>query len=348
MGWVKHWAGKWSVVSCSYFGQYYTLSIASLLKARMQRTAIISSNGHAACFFPKGELDAFGKTLAAQADANPAVLGIWVKELRAQTDCITSLLKRLRTEEAGKKQIAEFEAALRKYTAPHIAVKKVVDYLPPHLLQEWLPELEAARLYSEKVYTETEEYMTGVVARIAKETGYAVAEVESMTSDELEKYLLTGRMPPAKILRERHRKCALLFKDGKYVVKKGPAAEKTSREVSEPSIQGQIRGTPAYPGRARGVVKVVLDPRKALAFEKGDVLVAAMTRPEYLPLVKRAAAIITDAGGILCHAAIVARELNKPCITGTMNATKMLKDGDFVEVDAAKGFVAIIRKSKGS
>jgi pyruvate,water dikinase len=64
-----------------------------------------------------------------------------------------------------------------------------------------------------------------------------------------------------------------------------------------------------------------------------------MTDPNYVPLMKKASAIITDAGGILCHAAIVSRELKIPCIIGTKNATFALKDGDRVEVDAEKGTI---------
>ena len=64
-----------------------------------------------------------------------------------------------------------------------------------------------------------------------------------------------------------------------------------------------------------------------------------MTTPEFVPLMQKAAAIITDQGGILSHAAIVSRELGKPCITGTENATSLLKDGDMVEVDADEGVV---------
>ena len=75
----------------------------------------------------------------------------------------------------------------------------------------------------------------------------------------------------------------------------------------------------------------------------GDVLVTNMTTPNYLVAMKKAVAFITDEGGITCHAAIIAREMKKPCIIGTKNATKVLKDGDLVEVDANKG---IVRKLK--
>ena len=75
---------------------------------------------------------------------------------------------------------------------------------------------------------------------------------------------------------------------------------------------------------------------------KGDILVASMTTPDYIPAMKKAAAIITDEGGITCHAAIIAREFNIPCIIGTKNATKTLKDNNIIEVNANNGTITIL------
>ena len=74
----------------------------------------------------------------------------------------------------------------------------------------------------------------------------------------------------------------------------------------------------------------------------GDVLVARVTMPDYLPAMIHAVAFVTDEGGITSHAAIVARELKKPCVVGTKNATTVLRDGDMVEVDANKGIITLI------
>ena len=104
-------------------------------------------------------------------------------------------------------------------------------------------------------------------------------------------------------------------------------------------IKKNLRGACAFPGKVTGTVRIIIDPRKENNFKQGDILVTGMTRPEYLPLMKKASAIITDAGGMLSHAAISARELKIPTIVGTMSATKMLKDNDIVEVDATKGVV---------
>ena len=73
--------------------------------------------------------------------------------------------------------------------------------------------------------------------------------------------------------------------------------------------------------------------------EKDDILVTSMTRPEFVPIMKMAAGIVTDEGGLTCHAAIVSRELGIPCIVGTQIATRSLKDGDRVEVNANHGLI---------
>jgi pyruvate,water dikinase len=82
-----------------------------------------------------------------------------------------------------------------------------------------------------------------------------------------------------------------------------------------------------------------MNPALMKSFHKGQILVAGMTRPDYVSYMEKAAAFVTDGGGILCHAAIIAREMGKPCIVGTQIATKVLKDGDLVEVDAKNGVV---------
>lgn len=108
---------------------------------------------------------------------------------------------------------------------------------------------------------------------------------------------------------------------------------------------GVIKGQTGSPGKVIGKIRIILNARKANSFEEGEILVTGMTRPEFVPIMKKASAIITDEGGITCHAAIVARELKKPCVIGTRIATHVLKDGDMVEVDASSGIVTILKKA---
>ncbi len=93
----------------------------------------------------------------------------------------------------------------------------------------------------------------------------------------------------------------------------------------------------------RGHVKIVTHPNDLQKVNLGDILVAQMTLPSFISAMQKASAFVTDEGSITCHAAIVAREMKKPCIIGTKNATKLLKDGDLVEVDANIGIVSILK-----
>ncbi len=127
----------------------------------------------------------------------------------------------------------------------------------------------------------------------------------------------------------------------KYTNKDVPLTE---RKVSGLVVsKGKEDGT-GKESKVIGKIKIVLDPNDADNFQSGRILVAAMTSPEYVFLMKKASAVITDEGGLTCHAAIVSRELGIPCIVGTRVATKVLKDGDLVEVDANNGWIKILKK----
>ena len=100
-----------------------------------------------------------------------------------------------------------------------------------------------------------------------------------------------------------------------------------------------LRGLGAAPGEASGAVRVVSAREQAGELRDGEVLVTHMTAPDWVPLMRRAAAIVTDSGGMTCHAAIVSRELGIPCVVGTGKATEVLSDGQEVTVDAGAGVV---------
>ncbi|MGZ6778209.1 MAG: putative PEP-binding protein, partial [Mycobacterium sp.] len=99
------------------------------------------------------------------------------------------------------------------------------------------------------------------------------------------------------------------------------------------------RGLAAAPGMASGKVRVLDTPDAGERLQKGEILVAQMTNPDWLPTIRRAAALVTDTGGMTCHAAIVARELGVPCVVGTRTSTRDLHDGITVTVDGARGEV---------
>ncbi|MHB8875724.1 MAG: phosphoenolpyruvate synthase [Myxococcaceae bacterium] len=98
-----------------------------------------------------------------------------------------------------------------------------------------------------------------------------------------------------------------------------------------------ISGLGAAPGVASGKVRVLKSPSEGSALVSGEVLVAPMTSPDWVPTIRRASALVTDQGGMTCHAAIVSRELRIPCVVGTRAATRVLRDGEQVTVDGGKG-----------
>lgn len=117
-------------------------------------------------------------------------------------------------------------------------------------------------------------------------------------------------------------------------------AEQSTLPVAESSKE--IKGSVANPGTARGTVRLVLANSDLSKVKEGDIIVAPMTTPDYVPAMERASGFITDEGGILSHAAIISREMNKPCIIGTKTATQTLKDGQLVELDANAGTVRVL------
>ena len=126
-----------------------------------------------------------------------------------------------------------------------------------------------------------------------------------------------------------------------YIVQSRPIT--TIRKVEEVSeeVEGRIllKGLGASPGIASGRVKVIFSEKEISKVEEGDILVTTMTTPDMVPAMKRAAAIVTDEGGMTCHAAIVSRELGVPAVVGTKKATKVLKDGMVITVDGEKGII---------
>ncbi|WP_437283422.1 phosphoenolpyruvate synthase [Sorangium sp. So ce375] len=100
-----------------------------------------------------------------------------------------------------------------------------------------------------------------------------------------------------------------------------------------------VSGLGASPGTASGTVRVLRSPEEGQRLKAGEVLVAPMTSPDWVPAIRRAAALVTDSGGMTCHAAIVSRELRIPCVVGTRAATRTLRDGETVTVDGAHGKV---------
>ncbi|MDZ7798242.1 MAG: PEP-utilizing enzyme [Patescibacteria group bacterium] len=189
---------------------------------------------------------------------------------------------------------------------------------------------------------------------ISKRTGLTKTDIQFLWDNELEKLLKSDNNISRPYIQKKRKFCAafallksLKMKEyyiGHEASKKREFVFKNSNQILEKISQNIIKGTIASTGVVTGKVKIINNIKEVKKVKKGDILVTGMTSPKYMSAIYNSNAIITDDGGLTCHAAIIARELKKPCIIGTKTATRVLKDGDLVEVDANNGIVKIIQR----
>ncbi|MFA6919259.1 MAG: PEP-utilizing enzyme [Patescibacteria group bacterium] len=191
---------------------------------------------------------------------------------------------------------------------------------------------------------------------VSKRVGLRKQDIQFLWDDELNELLAGGKKITRKYIQEKEKFCAAFASPESVGVRQyyiGDEARNQREHISKNSNQSLIlkgspsdiiKGTVASTGTAIGIVKIIHNLREADKVKKGDILVAGMTSPKYMPAILNSGAIITDDGGLTCHAAIIARELKKPCIIGTKIATDILSDGDLVEVNANSGVIKIIKK----
>lgn len=180
---------------------------------------------------------------------------------------------------------------------------------------------------------------------IARRFGITVEELVSATPLEVKKWFYEGKRPNREVLKDRLMGYGAVKTAGGFKLISRKEAEKQLVRLKKAKIEKveKICGFSAQPGIAKGRVRLILNKEQLKKFKEREILVAPMTTPDYIPAIKKAIAVVTDIGGITSHAAVISRELGKPCIIGTKVATKVLKDGDLIEVDATKGLVKKIR-----
>jgi len=182
-----------------------------------------------------------------------------------------------------------------------------------------------------------------LLREISGRTDLALNDLLFLSPEEISLFLQGREAVKRAEIKERQKFCVVLIKGAGVMFLTGLKAKDYLKNNIEPEKTKRnlaiIHGMAAYLGRVTGRVKILNNVRDMAKIEPGDILVAAQTTPDLIPAMKKAAAFVTDIGGITSHAAIVAREMKKPCIIGTKIATQILKDGDLVEVNANEGDV---------
>ena len=181
-----------------------------------------------------------------------------------------------------------------------------------------------------------------MLMEIGKRNGLTLKQVRALCQWEIEDILQGKQFDPSE-LNQRHEHSLMYSTKGKMTIFLGSDADRFLRKMNIEKIKTkgvkEMKGTCAQTGMAKGTVKIVNRKSDNHKVKKGDIMVSHTTSPDLVPAMKKAAAIVTEAGGLTCHAAIVSRELETPCVVGTLVAAKVFKDGDRVEVDATKGIV---------
>ncbi len=207
------------------------------------------------------------------------------------------------------------------------------------------------RLYRRYNWAQVFYYAAPLLEEMRKRLKLSMSDLLFCTYEEIRNALLHQRKIDQSTIAPRKKRYAIHFTPERIAYYAGSSVEEflASQQFYEPEEKTErktIEGTVACRGKVRGIAKIVLNLSDMKKVREGEILVAHETTPDFLPVMERASAFVTDEGGLSCHAAIVAREMGKPCVVGTKIATRVLRDGDFIEVDAVNGVIKIIKRKE--
>jgi phosphoenolpyruvate synthase/pyruvate phosphate dikinase len=184
---------------------------------------------------------------------------------------------------------------------------------------------------------------------LGRRAGLTALQSKYVLAGEFKKYLGVKPEELKKIAKGRMKDFLLTVEIGKGTkMQVGEAAVKEFKKIKFAGSDiwtniRKIKGMPVQAGKASGTVKIINTVKDLGKMKKGDILVSQATSPDLISAMKKSAAIITNEGGITCHAAIVSHELGIPCVVGTKIATQVLREGMMVEVDANWGVIKILK-----
>tara|TARA_Y100000310_G_scaffold317337_1_gene370120 strand:- start:977 stop:2563 length:1587 start_codon:yes stop_codon:yes gene_type:complete len=255
-----------------------------------------------------------------------------------------------------------FQQALEEVILREIPEKKLVEYFTNSdkkaskkrdfsgNVKEYIDRILELGKMKLKLHLNSEEYFTkcleGFVEFVAKKNGISKEIIYNMRRDEFSD-AIRGKKIDKNSIKKRLNGFIFVKNNKKWEIKIGEEYLNLKEKITG-SQDKEIKGKVAFPGKVKGKVALHLSWTDTRDIEEGDILVTGMTNPQMIPFLKKAGGIVTDEGGITCHAAIISRELKKPCITGANTATQILKEGDLVELDATNGTVKILKDTNNN
>jgi len=249
-------------------------------------------------------------------------------------------IKEIVKEDPKGKMIASKKAEgekLIKYRKSYEKIKKNKELVELLKYAQELIYLETYRIY---IFFQAHHIASPLFNEIGKRLDMSKEKVAYLKGDEIIGFLKSNKKVKKDEILKRYKDYSLILEDDLLSLFTGDELKKEKGKILEiPEITGNI----ANVGRTRGRIKIVHNLEDIEKVNRGDIIVAHKTRPDFTIALIKASGIITDAGGMLSHAAIISREYGIPCIVGTKSATKVFKDGDLVELNAYEG---VARKIK--
>lgn len=329
----KHAVRDISLLTNSIFAETYDFGFKKEFGIEFISNFWFVENNLTRFYRSQKEHDDLAKILGKKVLKNIGFAKKLVDKLVGLTDWFYNFLKKNKTLEDFVKNKREFVNNYRMFFAYHQAVYWAGDYVSK------LPLLENKKKKIIKILNKAYKYNEMIVPDAEKY--FKKLKIDKFLYDEIGK--------DYKFFSEKQRKKGLgvLFIKGKRTIlswKDSKKLEDFIERRNKESLKGikEIKGIVAQKGKFKGKVYLVKDFKNLKNVKKGMVLVAPQTRPQFNKFIKQAGAIITDEGGLLCHASMLARELKIPCIVGTKIATKVFKTGNMVEIDSKKGLIRII------
>lgn len=243
----------------------------------------------------------------------------------------------------------DFKNILRKIKKDKKALNKIKQECKDNgelkRLINFMQEYLYLRTYRTDILRQAFYHIMPFLKEITKRTKLKFNDVLFLTPYEIQAFLLNNIPPDLKEIKRRQKHYTIVMKNGVIkVISDEKELTRIKKALEEKIKVKTLKGNVAFSGIVRGRVRVIKTIKDISKLKRGEILVTAMTTPDMTIAIHKAVGIVTDEGGITCHAAICSRELKIPCVIATKNATKVLKDRDLVEVDAEKGIVKILEK----
>lgn len=232
--------------------------------------------------------------------------------------------------------------------------KRLINELKPDLatlyLIRTLERTAFVRTEDNAVMSRSAYLIIPLYKEIARRLDISYYELKELISEEVVRALRISS-DVQKLIGSRYKLSGFLVFKGRRFILDGNEANKLKLIIESSINQSKkktkktlkiFKGNPASLGRVRGRVFLALSSKDCNVMKKGDILIAPATSADFVPAMRKAAAIVTEFGGLTSHAAVVSREFNIPCVVGVENITNFLKSGDVVEIDASKGIVKIV------